>query len=112
MSAAVDPLDAVDTAVAVPDAACPRVRKPFRLQWEAAQSAWVLLYPEGMVKLNGSAGEIMSRCDGERSVAALITELQARFQLPDLGDDVRAFLRMARQQGWVDLTVPEAGAPA
>ncbi|WP_290870304.1 pyrroloquinoline quinone biosynthesis peptide chaperone PqqD [Aquabacterium sp.] len=95
-----------------PDAVCPRVRKPFRLQWEPAQSAWVLLYPEGMVKLNGSAGEIMSRCDGERSVAALITELQTRFQLPDLGNDVRAFLHMARQQGWVDLTMPEGGVAA
>jgi pyrroloquinoline quinone biosynthesis protein D len=103
---------AVDTLTVVPDDAYPRVRKPFRLQWEPAQSAWVLLYPEGMVKLNGSAGEIMSRCDGERCVGALVTELQTRFQLADLGEDVRAFLRMARQQGWVELTVSDAGAPA
>ena len=31
-----------------------------RLQWEPAQEAHVLLYPEGMVKLNGSAGAILS----------------------------------------------------
>ncbi|MDE2371087.1 MAG: pyrroloquinoline quinone biosynthesis peptide chaperone PqqD, partial [Burkholderiales bacterium] len=41
----------------------PRVGAGFRLQWEAAQDCHVLLYPEGMVKLNGSAGEIMKRCD-------------------------------------------------
>ena len=37
----------------------PRVGSGFRLQWEPAQDCHVLLYPEGMVKLNGSAGEIM-----------------------------------------------------
>ena len=43
-----------------------RSARGFRLQWEPAQKAHVLLYPEGMVKLNGSAGEILKRCDGER----------------------------------------------
>ena len=37
------------------------ISRHFRLQFEPAQSAWVLLYPEGMVKLTGSAGEIMKR---------------------------------------------------
>ena len=36
----------------------PRVGHGFRLQWEEAQSAYVLLYPEGMVQLNPSAAEI------------------------------------------------------
>ena len=31
----------------------PRVAAMFRLQWEEVQQSWVLLYPEGMVKLNG-----------------------------------------------------------
>ena len=44
----------------------PRVGAGFRLQWEPAQSCHVLLYPEGMVRLNASAGEIMNRCDGQR----------------------------------------------
>ena len=42
----------------------PAIGRGFRLQWEPAQNAHVLLYPEGMVKLNGSAGEILKRCDG------------------------------------------------
>ena len=28
---------------------CPRLSRRFRLQFEEAQSRWVLLYPEGMV---------------------------------------------------------------
>ena len=34
----------------------PRVGRGFRLQWEQAQGCHVLLYPEGMVKLNGKIG--------------------------------------------------------
>ena len=51
----------------MPATAKPALAHGMRLQWEPAQDAHVLLYPEGMVKLNGSAGAIMSRCDGERT---------------------------------------------
>lgn len=79
----------------------PRVAGQFRLQWEAVQQAWVLLYPEGMVKLNGSAGEIMQRLDGEKTVGALIDELERAFDTPALAADVLEFLAMAQRQGWV-----------
>lgn len=80
----------------------PKVSTRFRLQWEEAQQAWVLLYPEGMVKLNPSAGEIMKRCDGSRSVAELVAELEAAFNTTGLGPDVEAFLAMARKQQWIE----------
>jgi len=44
----------------------PALSAMFRLQWEEVQQSWVLLYPEGMVKLNGSAGEIIKRLDGKK----------------------------------------------
>ena len=76
----------------------------FRLQWEPAQSCFVLLYPEGMVKLNQSAGEIMKRCDGQRDVAAIVDDLQAAFSTTGLEPDVLAFLALARRQRWLDWT--------
>ena len=79
----------------------PRVGAGFRLQWEAAQDCHVLLYPEGMVKLNQSAGEILSRCSGQLTVAALVADLEASFHTAGLMADVQAFLQMARQQKWV-----------
>ena len=86
-------------------AAAPSVARPFRLQYEDAQSSWVLLYPEGMVKLNGPAGEILSRCDGERTVAAIVAELETAFGRTGPGegleDDVRGFLAVALERGWV-----------
>ncbi|PKO84687.1 MAG: pyrroloquinoline quinone biosynthesis peptide chaperone PqqD [Betaproteobacteria bacterium HGW-Betaproteobacteria-11] len=81
----------------------PVVNSHFRLQWEKTQQAWVLLYPEGMVKLNGSAGEILCRCDGSRSIDGLVAELEAAFAATGLRNDVVAFLDHAAQQRWVRL---------
>ena len=79
----------------------PSVAGHFRLQWEEVQKSWVLLYPEGMVKLNGSAGEIMHRLDGVKTVQALIEELERIFETTGLAVDVLDFLAIAQRQGWV-----------
>ncbi|WP_225314896.1 pyrroloquinoline quinone biosynthesis peptide chaperone PqqD [Marinobacter confluentis] len=82
----------------------PRLRVGFRFQWEPAQNAYVLLYPEGMVRLNESAGAVLSEVDGERSVADIVQNLERRF--PEAGPltvDVLDFLRDARQQSWIDI---------
>lgn len=81
-----------------------RVTPGFRLQWEAAQTSWVLLYPEGMVKLNQSAGEILARVDGQRTVAAIVTELETAFNASGLEGDVLAFAEIALKQKWVEVT--------
>ena len=81
----------------------PRVVRGFRLQWEEAQGCHVLLYPEGMVKLNRSAGEILTRCTGTASVAEIVADLEAAFGATGLQGDVERFLDMARQQRWVEL---------
>ena len=83
--------------------ACPLVARLFKLQWEEVQKSWVLLYPEGMVKLNGSAGEIMSRLDGATSIEALVSALEQQFGATGLQTDVLNFLVMAQRQGWVKL---------
>lgn len=80
----------------------PKFRVGFRFQWEPAQNAYVLLYPEGMVRLNGSAGAILSEVDAKRPVAEMIERLEENF--PDAGslsDDVMAFLMEARGNGWI-----------
>ena len=71
----------------------PRLHPHLRFQWEPAQEAYVLLYPEGMVKLNGSAGEILAVCNGERSVAEIIGLLTEKFpEAPDIATDIIDFL--------------------
>jgi len=80
----------------------PRVGARFRLQYEQAQQAWVLLFPEGMVKLNGPAGEIMQRCDGVRTISQIVAELEAAFNTQGLQGDVLAFIDMARGKQWIE----------
>jgi pyrroloquinoline quinone biosynthesis protein D len=79
----------------------PRIGAGFRMQWEPAQNCHVLLYPEGMVKLNGSAGEIMVRCDGERSIEAIVGELEAAFSASGLEPEVLSFVEIAARQKWL-----------
>jgi pyrroloquinoline quinone biosynthesis protein D len=87
----------------VADNCRPAVAHGMRLQWEAAQEAHVLLYPEGMVKLNSSAGAIMSRCDGVRSLADIIADLEQSYGQIGLAKDVRAFVALALEQRWLEL---------
>jgi pyrroloquinoline quinone biosynthesis protein D len=89
--------EALDT-----NARVPRVGRGFRLQWEPVQSAHVLLYPEGMVKLNASAGEILKRCNGTTPVEAIVADLEKTFQTTGLEHDVRGFLDLAAERRWIE----------
>lgn len=79
----------------------PLLSRLFRLQYEKAQNAYVLLYPEGMVKLNDSAAEILRRCDGERTLAQIVADLENSFATTGLQNDVEAFLQTAQERGWI-----------
>ena len=79
----------------------PRVGAGFRLQWEPVQDCHVLLYPEGLVKLNGSAGEIMKRCDGVQTVAAIAADIEQTYAQQGLEADVTAFVELAGKQRWL-----------
>jgi pyrroloquinoline quinone biosynthesis protein D len=75
--------------------------RQYKLQWETAQDAWVLLYPEGLIKLTGSAGAILKRIDGQSSAEDIIAGLQAAFPEADLQQDVIDFLEHAHDKGWI-----------
>lgn len=80
----------------------PKLSKLFRLQWEEVQQNYVLLYPEGMVKLNQSAAEILKLCDGQRDVTTIINTLEQTFSIQHLRADVEDFLREAAELGWIN----------
>jgi pyrroloquinoline quinone biosynthesis protein D len=80
----------------------PRLNPMFRFQYEQAQSCHVLLFPEGMVKLNDSASEIIQLIDGNSSVQQIVKLLAAKFpDAGDLSDDVAAFLITAVEKKWI-----------
>lgn len=71
------------------------------LRWEESERAYVLLYPEGIVKLNSSAAEIVKRCAGGRLVADIIAELSELCPEEDIAADILAFLEIANDKGWI-----------
>lgn len=79
------------------------LRAGYRLQWEAGQKAWVLLFPEGMVRLSDSAAQILRECQQPVTPAELVRRLQARFPGVALADDVHEFLEDAHGQRWLDV---------
>ncbi|QJI31415.1 pyrroloquinoline quinone biosynthesis peptide chaperone PqqD [Pseudomonas sp. ADAK18] len=82
----------------------PTWRQGYRFQYEPAQKGHVLLYPEGMIKLNDSAAVIGGLIDGERDVTTIIGELEKQFPgVPELGEDIEQFMEVARAQHWIEL---------
>jgi pyrroloquinoline quinone biosynthesis protein D len=95
--------DPSNDAKPINGASIPAIDRRFRLQWEAAQNAHVLLYPEGMIKLNTSAGEILKRCDGKATLADITASLEQSFGATGLSGDVFAFVAMAAEKKWITL---------
>lgn len=81
----------------------PRLSSHYVFRWEESQAAYILLYPEGLIKLNGSAGEILKRCDGQRSVADIVDDLQAAFpgNSAEISRGTQAFIDLAQDKGWL-----------
>ena len=80
----------------------PKLSRRFRLQYEEAQTRWVLLYPEGMVQLNDSAAEILKRCDGVRSLGEIVAELERAFNAQGIQPQVESLLEEGHRRGWID----------
>ncbi len=82
----------------------PNWRPGYRFHYEPAQKGHVLLYPEGMIKLNDSASLIGGLIDGQRDVAAIISELEQQFPgVPQVADDIEQFMEVARAEHWIVL---------
>jgi pyrroloquinoline quinone biosynthesis protein D len=73
-----------------------------RFQWEEAQQSYVILFPEGMVKLHGGAGEILKRLDGKLTVGDIVTELKSSFpDAEDIESDILGMFDLAVGKAWL-----------
>ncbi|HZP93947.1 MAG TPA: pyrroloquinoline quinone biosynthesis peptide chaperone PqqD [Burkholderiales bacterium] len=81
----------------------PVVNPMFLFRWEETQQAYVLLYPEGVVKLNDTAGEILKRCDGAHTVGEMIDEIAREFAAApvQIEQSVQKFLEVSHAKGWI-----------
>jgi pyrroloquinoline quinone biosynthesis protein D len=72
----------------------------YLFRWEEPQQAYVLLYPEGVVKVNETGAEILKLCNGINTVSELISELNDKYTT-DVTDSINKFLEVAHAKGWI-----------
>ena len=79
----------------------PRVVTGARLVYDDVREQQGLLMPEGLVRLNRSAAEVLELCDGKRSLDEIVRVLSARYDGVDLRDDVRGLVDSMARRGVV-----------
>ena len=79
----------------------PRLATGARLQYDEVREEHLLLVPEGVVRLNATAAEVLELCDGERSLDDVVGALSARYDGADLDEDVRGLVQAMAEKGLV-----------
>jgi len=79
----------------------PRLVTGARLQYDEVREEHVLLVPEGVVRLNPTAAEVLELCDGERSLDEIVDALSARYEGSDLRADIQGLVDGMTQRGLV-----------
>ena len=79
----------------------PRLVTGARLQYDDVREEHVLLVPEGAVRLNSTAAEVLELCDGARSLDEIVGTISARYEGTDLRDDVQGLVEGLTERGLV-----------
>ncbi len=92
-------------ATTISDLARQSLAKGVRLQIDSTKGKSVMLYPEGIVELNETAHEILSRCDG-RTVAEIVQALAEEYEADSsaLATDVRDTLSDLQRRKLIKVT--------
>jgi len=77
---------------ALPDTTKPRLAAKVRLKWDEVRQKPLLLFPEGVLVLNPTAHEIISLCDGQRTVGEIVKTLGEKFHSDTIDADVKELL--------------------
>jgi pyrroloquinoline quinone biosynthesis protein D len=90
---------------AIDPEARPRLPRGVRLVHNEAQGGWVLLAPERVFKADAIAAEIVKRCTGEATFAAIIDDLVTTYSAPRerITTDVTALLRTLADKKLLEL---------
>jgi pyrroloquinoline quinone biosynthesis protein D len=83
----------------------PRLPRGVRLQYDETRDEWLLLAPERVIKADAIAVEILRRCDGTATFAAIVDDLAAQYSADRrrVETDVRALLEELAAKRLVDL---------
>ncbi len=74
-------------------------------RWATQGEERVVLFPEGMIQVQGTGQKILELCDGQRTVQEIVTALSATYSGGDpakIREDVGNFLEALQQKRIVD----------
>ena len=75
-----------------------------KLRFDKARDKWIILAPERVFELDEIAYEVISRCDGERTVTDVVSELCLKFDQVErevIMNDVVGMLQNLADKGFV-----------
>ncbi len=74
-------------------------------RWGTQGEERVVLFPEGMIRVQGTGQKILELCDGERMLAEIVATLASEYNGADpakIRQDVSSFLEALQQKRIVD----------
>jgi len=74
-------------------------------RWGSQGEDRVVLFPEGMIRVQGTGQKILELCDGQRTIEEIVTALSATYtgaNLAKIREDVGSFLEALQQKRIVD----------
>jgi pyrroloquinoline quinone biosynthesis protein D len=74
-------------------------------RWGTHGEQQVVLFPEGMIRVQGTGQNILELCDGQRTVQEIVTTLSERYEAADpakVKEDVTCFLEALQRKRIVD----------
>ena len=88
----------------IDDTCTPKLPRHAKLRFDKPRDKWIILAPERVFELDEIAYEVVSRCNGERSLVDVVDELAAKFdQAPReaIHTDVTAMLQDLADKGFI-----------
>jgi pyrroloquinoline quinone biosynthesis protein D len=84
---------------------CSRPRLAVGCRWAGEGENRMVVFPEGAIRIQGTARAILERCDGNRTFQEIVQELQIAYSASDsakVRQDAIAFLERLQQKRLVD----------
>ena len=81
-----------------------KLHRHAKLRFDKARDKWIILAPERVFELDEIAYEVISRCDGERTVTDVVNELCLKFDQVErevIMNDVVGMLQNLADKGFV-----------
>ncbi|MFB8442820.1 pyrroloquinoline quinone biosynthesis peptide chaperone PqqD [Streptomyces niveus] len=79
----------------------PALSRSVILRHDRVRDTDLLVLPERVVVLRGSAGSVLRLCDGANDVGAIVATLAAQHPGAPVADEVPVFLGRLRAEGWL-----------